>query len=64
MEAVMKNNHSTGAPWSRLKHQFGSWRRDARLHYELMSLDDWILRDIGLSRGDTKFRASKLFRLL
>jgi len=59
----MKNNHPTGTPWRRLKHQFGRWRRDAQLHHELTTLDDWILRDIGLSRGDTRFRPSRLFRL-
>lgn len=38
--------------WLRLKHGVGSWYRDLRSHRELLDLDDRVLRDIGLSRGE------------
>jgi uncharacterized protein YjiS (DUF1127 family) len=63
MEAVMINSDRTGPRWSRLRRDLGNWRRDVRMHHELMSLDDRMLRDIGLPRDETKFEVSKLFWL-
>jgi uncharacterized protein YjiS (DUF1127 family) len=40
--------------WQRLKDGVGSWYRDLRLHRELMDLDDRMLRDIGISRGEAQ----------
>jgi uncharacterized protein YjiS (DUF1127 family) len=63
MEAVMINDHLRGPRWSRLKYHLGRWQRGVRLHHELMSLDDRILRDIGLSRCDSKYQPPKTFWL-
>ena len=49
--------------WSRLKHLFSGWRRHESSRRELMNLSDRTLQDIGLSRGETKSEASKLFWL-
>ena len=37
------------------------WRRRSRERAELAALDDRMLRDIGLSRGDREFLANKPF---
>jgi len=37
------------------------WRRRSRERAELGALDDRMLRDIGLSRGDREFLANKPF---
>ena len=37
------------------------WWQQLRSRHDLESLDDFILRDIGLSRGDARFGLSKLF---
>lgn len=47
--------------WSQLKRHFGKWRRRAYSRHELMNLSDRTLRDIGLSRCDAGFEASKPF---
>jgi len=47
--------------WSQLKHHFNDWQRYARSRHELMNLSDRTLRDIGLSRCDAGFEASKPF---
>jgi uncharacterized protein YjiS (DUF1127 family) len=47
--------------WGELNHVFGDWRQRLRSRYELESLDDSLLRDIGLSRGEAGFEASKPF---
>jgi uncharacterized protein YjiS (DUF1127 family) len=61
MEAAMNEEDRRGPRWSRLKYHLSIWRREARLHHELMNLDDRILRDIGLQRGETKPQGAKLF---
>jgi uncharacterized protein YjiS (DUF1127 family) len=53
MEASMSNIVLRDPLWRRLKHGVGSWYRDLRSHRELMNLDDRLLRDIGISRGET-----------
>jgi uncharacterized protein YjiS (DUF1127 family) len=42
-----------------LNHVLGEWWQQLRLRHELESLDDSMLRDIGLSRGEAGFEASK-----
>ncbi len=46
---------------SQLNHILGEWWRRLRSRYELESLDDSLLRDIGLTRGEAGFEASKPF---
>lgn len=38
-----------------------TWRERARSRRELRELDDYLLRDIGVSRGEADFIASKPF---
>jgi uncharacterized protein YjiS (DUF1127 family) len=45
--------------WGELNHVLGEWWQHLRSRYELESLDDSLLRDIGLSRGEAGFEASK-----
>ena len=47
--------------WSEVKRCFAEWRLRARSRSELITLNDWILRDIGVSRFDAKSEASKPF---
>ena len=47
--------------WNQLAGRIGEWRRRARSRYELTMLSDGNLRDIGLSRCDVDFEASKPF---
>jgi len=47
--------------WSEVKRCFAEWRLRARSRSELITLDDWILRDISISRFDAKSEASKPF---
>ena len=37
------------------------WWQQLRSRHDLESLDDFILREIGLSRGEPRFGLSKLF---
>ncbi len=39
----------------------GEWRRRIRERDQLTALDDRMLRDIGLTRGDAEFLANKPF---
>jgi len=59
----MNRKNLRGPRWSRLKHLFGGWHRRECSRRELMNLSDRILQDIGLSRGETKLEAPKLFWL-
>jgi uncharacterized protein YjiS (DUF1127 family) len=45
--------------WGQLNHILGEWWQDLRLRSELESLDDSMLRDIGLSRREVEFDVSK-----
>ncbi len=47
--------------WNQLKGRIGEWRRRSRSRYELTTLSDGSLRDIGVSRCDVDFEASKPF---
>ena len=66
--AVSKMNRSisTSCPyrlsrWSQVKRHFAEWYLRARSRNELKNLSDWTLRDIGVSRSDAEFEASKPF---
>jgi uncharacterized protein YjiS (DUF1127 family) len=45
--------------WGQLNHVLGEWWQHLRSRHELESLDESMLRDIGLSRGEAGFEASK-----
>ena len=49
------------SPWSQVTRHIAEWRIRARSRNELMTLSDGILRDIGVSRFDAEFEASKPF---
>jgi uncharacterized protein YjiS (DUF1127 family) len=45
--------------WGQLNHVLGEWWQHLRSRHELESLNASMLRDIGLSRGEAGFEASK-----
>ena len=45
--------------WGQLNHVLGEWWQNLRLRSELESLDDSMLRDIGLSRREVGFDVPK-----
>jgi uncharacterized protein YjiS (DUF1127 family) len=47
--------------WDELNQVLGEWWQHLRSRQELESLDDSLLRDIGLSRGEAGFEAPKPF---
>ena len=47
--------------WSQVTRRIAEWRFRARSRNELMNLSDRTLRDIGVSRVDAEFEASKPF---
>ena len=51
------------SPWSAVRTMIVEWRRRVRSRYELMSLGDAELRDIGVARGEADFEHSKSFWL-
>jgi uncharacterized protein YjiS (DUF1127 family) len=44
-----------------VSHVLGEWWQRLRSPHDLESLDDFILRDIRLSRGEPRFGVSKQF---
>jgi uncharacterized protein YjiS (DUF1127 family) len=56
--AVQSNRNSR---WNEVKRQITEWWHFARSRYELESLDDRCLHDIGMSRCTADFEASKPF---
>lgn len=66
--STMKLSETTFRPhraswWTRLQYQIVEWRRRVRSRHELMRLDDESLHDIGVSRCEAEFEASKPFWL-
>jgi uncharacterized protein YjiS (DUF1127 family) len=66
MEADMRTSTSSvssqahrASHWGQLNHVLSEWWQHLRSRHELESLDDSMLRDIGLSRGEAGFEASK-----
>jgi uncharacterized protein YjiS (DUF1127 family) len=49
--------------WGELDRVIGDWWQHLRSRRELESLDDSMLRDIGLTPGESRFDASKPFRM-
>jgi uncharacterized protein YjiS (DUF1127 family) len=47
--------------WSHVKRHFAERHLRSSLRHELMSLNDRMLRDVGVSRFDAGFEASKPF---
>ncbi len=50
--------------WSQMKARVAEWRRRARSHHELSSLDSVRLKDISLSQSEASFEANKPFGFL
>ncbi|MCB1929096.1 MAG: DUF1127 domain-containing protein [Rhodocyclaceae bacterium] len=49
------------APWRRLGATLRLWARRRRGRRELRELDEHILRDVGISRGQARFEGGKPF---
>ena len=47
--------------WRRVRQGFAAWQDRANARIKLTSLTDRTLQDIGLSRGNERFGAAKLF---
>jgi len=47
--------------WNQVKQSINEWRHRSQSRTELSNLSDRTLRDIGLSRCDANFEASKPF---
>ena len=50
-----------GDAWSNVAATFREWRRRAHDRTELARLDNRMLQDIGLTRGDAEFLINKPF---
>ena len=48
-------------PIDRALATLGEWRQRARARRELAGFDDYLLRDIGLSRSQAQFESGKPF---
>ena len=64
MEADMRTSTSASqahraSRWGQLNYVLSEWWQHLRSRHELESLDDSMLRDIGLSRGEAGCEASK-----
>jgi uncharacterized protein YjiS (DUF1127 family) len=47
--------------WRRVRRRFAAWQNRANARIELTSLTDHTLQDIGLSRGNERSGAAKVF---
>jgi uncharacterized protein YjiS (DUF1127 family) len=47
--------------WRRVRQSFTAWQGRANARVELTNLTDGTLQDIGLSRGNERFGAAKVF---
>jgi uncharacterized protein YjiS (DUF1127 family) len=56
-----KRNRFSLRLWRRVRQSFAAWQDRANARNELTSLTDRTLQDIGLSRGNERFGAAKLF---
>jgi uncharacterized protein YjiS (DUF1127 family) len=63
VEAAMNisTDHGECTRWGGLNQVLTDWWQQLRARQELESLDDTILRDIGLSRREERFEQSKPF---
>jgi uncharacterized protein YjiS (DUF1127 family) len=53
--------HHRSLLWSDVKQQVSEWWHSAHSRYELQSLDDRCLQDIGMSRCTADFESAKPF---
>ena len=61
MSAPMERESAHGArAWSLLRH-IVTWLERSRERQALLALDDWVLKDIGLSRADVMREGDKPF---
>jgi uncharacterized protein YjiS (DUF1127 family) len=51
----------SGLHWSDVKHEITEWWHSAESRQELQGLDDWCLRDIGISRCTAGSESAKPF---
>jgi len=56
-----RQQRAAGYLAGRVLETLREWRRRARDRAELANLDDSMLKDIGLSRGDAEFLSNKPF---
>jgi uncharacterized protein YjiS (DUF1127 family) len=49
--------------WHRVKHSFVTWRDRGNSRFELKNLSDNALRDVGLARGNERFKRARPFWL-
>jgi len=56
-----RQRRAAGNLAGRMLARFREWRRRARDRAELASLDNRMLRDIGLTRADAEFLSNKSF---
>ena len=56
-----RKRRAAGAAAGRVLATFREWRRRARDRVELSTLDERMLRDIGLTRADAEFLSNKPF---
>jgi uncharacterized protein YjiS (DUF1127 family) len=49
--------------WRRVKHSLVTWRDRGNSCTELQNLSDSVLRDVGLSNGNERFKRAKPFWL-
>ena len=52
---------AAAAPSDRVMAMLRQWRRRAQARRELAGFDDYLLRDIGLSRSQAQFESGKPF---
>ena len=56
-----RSAHAAGNAASRLFGELREWRRRSKGRAQLATLDDLMLKDIGISRADAEFLANKPF---
>ena len=61
LRGVAKQRGEAGAAFSRALAVLAQWRRRARARRELAGCDDYLLRDIGVSRSQAQFESGKPF---
>jgi uncharacterized protein YjiS (DUF1127 family) len=61
--AMITTNSIPLRVWHRVKHSFVTWRDRGNSCTELKSLSDSVLRDVGLSHGNERFKRTKPFWL-
>ena len=54
-------SEAAAGPIDRILATLRQWRQRARARRELAGLDDYVLRDLGLSRSQAQFESGKPF---